>query len=209
MFNTPKGLWALILGGSSGFGLASAYTLAKLGFNLIIVHRDRKSTAKIAQAEFSKIQDLGVIVKSFNMNALDEKCRTEIISEIKSLLKKKNGAHQSSIRVLLHSIAMGSLKPLMPNQEASNHLSDEDLELTVYSMATSLFSWVRDLYQEDLFFEDSRVIGLTSEGNQKALTGYAAVSCAKATLEALNINFITNDFMMWLNLAKKVYITTT
>ncbi len=48
----PKGLsmsrsfdttsWALILGGSSGFGLASAAKLAANGMNVIIFHRDRR-----------------------------------------------------------------------------------------------------------------------------------------------------------------------
>lgn len=34
--------WALILGGSSGFGLASAKQLAARGMNIFIVHRDRR-----------------------------------------------------------------------------------------------------------------------------------------------------------------------
>ncbi|MGB6151202.1 MAG: SDR family NAD(P)-dependent oxidoreductase, partial [Pricia sp.] len=35
--------WALVLGGSSGLGVATAKKLAMHGFNIIIVHRDRKS----------------------------------------------------------------------------------------------------------------------------------------------------------------------
>ena len=34
--------WALILGGSSGFGLATARKLSAHGMNLCLVHRDRK-----------------------------------------------------------------------------------------------------------------------------------------------------------------------
>jgi NAD(P)-dependent dehydrogenase (short-subunit alcohol dehydrogenase family) len=34
--------WALILGGSSGFGLATAKKLAAEGMSLCVVHRDRK-----------------------------------------------------------------------------------------------------------------------------------------------------------------------
>lgn len=37
-----------------------------------------------------------------------------------------------------------------------------------------------------LFAEDARVLGLTSEGNQKAWHNYAAVSAAKASLEAIS-----------------------
>ena len=34
--------WAIILGGSSGLGLATAYKLAQHGMNLCIVHRTRR-----------------------------------------------------------------------------------------------------------------------------------------------------------------------
>ena len=34
--------WALILGGSSGFGLATAQKLARHGMNVAVVHRDRR-----------------------------------------------------------------------------------------------------------------------------------------------------------------------
>jgi len=39
----PENKWALILGGSSGLGLATAIKLASEGFNICIVHRDRRS----------------------------------------------------------------------------------------------------------------------------------------------------------------------
>ena len=35
--------WALILGGSSGLGLATAKKLAQHGMNICIIHRNRKS----------------------------------------------------------------------------------------------------------------------------------------------------------------------
>jgi len=40
---TSEKKWALILGGSSGLGLATAIKLASEGFNICIVHRNRKS----------------------------------------------------------------------------------------------------------------------------------------------------------------------
>ena len=39
-----SGLWAVILGGSSGFGLATAKRLARAGFNIIIGHKDKEGT---------------------------------------------------------------------------------------------------------------------------------------------------------------------
>ena len=36
--------WALVLGGSSGFGLATARKLARHGMSVCVVHRDRKGS---------------------------------------------------------------------------------------------------------------------------------------------------------------------
>jgi len=67
----------------------------------------------------------------------------------------------------------------------SQTLQSNDFQLTIFNMAISLVAWVQALHQEQLFAEDARVLGLTSEGNQKAWTNYAAVSAAKASLEAI------------------------
>ena len=52
-------------------------------------------------------------------------------------------------------------------------------------MGTSMLSWTRSLLERDLFADDARVIGLTSEGNTVAWKGYAAVAAAKVVLESL------------------------
>jgi NAD(P)-dependent dehydrogenase (short-subunit alcohol dehydrogenase family) len=52
-------------------------------------------------------------------------------------------------------------------------------------MGTSLLGWTTALLSRGLFADDARVVGLTSEGNEVAWRGYAAVSAAKASLEAL------------------------
>jgi NAD(P)-dependent dehydrogenase (short-subunit alcohol dehydrogenase family) len=44
---------------------------------------------------------------------------------------------------------------------------------------------VQDLHARGLFAPDARVFGLTSEGNDLAWKGYAAVSAAKVALEAI------------------------
>ncbi|MCB1321017.1 MAG: SDR family oxidoreductase, partial [Leptospiraceae bacterium] len=55
-----------------------------------------------------------------------------------------------------------------------------------YAMGASILSWTREIFDRGLFCDDARVIGLTSEGNSVAWLGYAAVSAAKAVLEALS-----------------------
>ena len=65
-------------------------------------------------------------------------------------------------------------------------LDEEDVARTVHSMGTSLLGWTQSLLRRELFHGDARVLGLTSEGNAVAWSGYAAVSAAKAALEALS-----------------------
>ncbi|WP_394749067.1 enoyl-ACP reductase FabI [Spongiimicrobium salis] len=176
-----KDKWALILGGSSGLGLASALKLAEHGFNILIVHRDRKTDVPGIEQQFHRISDYGVQCRSWNQDAIQPERRLKLIREIKDTL-----GQESCIHVLVHSIAKGNLKPMFSEQERT--LDHQDFRLTLDAMAISLYDWTKSLVQENLFFEDSRIISFTSEGNRKAWPNYAAVSAAKATLEAITRN---------------------
>jgi enoyl-[acyl-carrier protein] reductase III len=118
------------------------------------------------------------------MNALDVESRNSFIEQLTTIIGKKH-----SVRLLLHSIARGNLKPLVsPQEDAGNAhaiLSTEDIRFTVYAMSTSLLDWARGLLDAGLFEPDARILGLTSEGAHKHWEGYAAVSIAKASLESL------------------------
>jgi NAD(P)-dependent dehydrogenase (short-subunit alcohol dehydrogenase family) len=171
--------WGLILGGSSGFGLATAHKLAAHGMSLCLVHRDRRGAMARIEPELEKIRGTGVALRTFNADALDPAVRARILSEIREEL----GA-TGRVRVLLHSIAFGNLKPLA-GAPGERVLDAEDLARTVHAMGTSLADWVQDLHAAGLFAADARVFGLTSEGNEVAWSGYAAVSAAKAALEAV------------------------
>jgi enoyl-[acyl-carrier protein] reductase III len=170
MENTKK--TALILGGSSGLGLATAHKLAVTGYNIIIVHRDRKSNIPDFEAEIKKMKSAGVSVQTFNKDALKEGTQQDILGYIEN----------NSISVLVHSIAKGSLKE-MSNTDDS--LSKSDLDITIHAMATSWWQWTLLLLKESKFQKSARNIAFTSEGNTKVWPGYGAVSAAKATLESL------------------------
>ena len=73
-----------------------------------------------------------------------------------------------------------------PDIEEELLLEEEDVAQTVYAMGTSLLSWVQDVYNKGLFAADARILAMTSEGNQSAIQAYAAVSAAKAALEAVS-----------------------
>ena len=165
--------WAIILGGSSGLGLASAIKLASHGMNICIVHRDRKADMANFETEIEAMKSLGVKVETFNKDVL----KAETIAEVIGALDK------NSVKVLLHSIAKGSVKPLISDK--TDELSKEDFAITINAMALSWIEWTKGLIRANKFFKDARNIAFTSEGNTKALKYYGAVSAAKATLDSL------------------------
>ncbi len=222
-FSSDK--WGVILGGSSGFGLATAHKLAQHGMNLCLVHRDRRSVLARVEPEFEKIRGSGVKLLSFNVDALAAAKRAEVLDQLTEAM-----GTDGRVRLLLHSIAFGNLKLLVPEQpatrpgasalaarlgveassvqqaaddlfaEGEDHahtiasppvypqkqlLGDDDFDRTIFNMGTSLLGWVKEIFDRELFAGDARVFGLTSEGNEVAWKGYAAVAAAKAALESL------------------------
>jgi enoyl-[acyl-carrier protein] reductase I len=176
-----KNYWAVILGGSSGLGFASAKKLAEHGMNICIIHRDRQSSLSEIQTNFNLISSQDIKFISFNENALIPEKREQIIEELKRQI-----GQDGKVRILLHSIAKGNLKPMTDDKEAL--LGNDDFHLTLDAMAISLYDWTKALYSGNLFAPDSRILSFTSEGNTKAWKNYAAVSAAKAALEAITRN---------------------
>ena len=216
--------WALVLGGSSGFGLATAHELARRGMNLFLVHRDRRGSMARIEPEFDAIRRSGVTLVTANADALDPAVRTELLDQLVTALGP-NGR----VRLLLHSIAFGNLKLVAPERRpdrgavaalaaevglepsrlgaAVNRLfgdgveelaaladapsypaavlDEEDLARTIDAMGTSFLSWTQAVLTRGLFCDDARVLGMTSEGNQLAWKGYAAVAAAKVALESV------------------------
>lgn len=176
-----KNEWAIILGGSSGLGLATAKKLAKHGLNICIVHRNSRSQQADINVEFEKIKEEKVAFLSFNVDAIQPQKRTKVIDELQESLGE-NG----KIKVLVHSIAKGNVKPMIAVNEAV--LQNDDFQITLNAMAVSLYDWFKALFKERLFSQDARIISFTSEGSTKAWQHYAAVSAAKSTLEAITRN---------------------
>lgn len=171
--------WAIVLGGSSGLGLASAKKLAHHGMNICVIHRTRKVDLPGLENEFVQIKNTGVQLKEFNLDATNPEKRAFVVSAL----------HQSftegeKVRVFVHSIAKGNLKPMVA--ERQRQLQHDDFQLTIDAMAISLYDWASDLRTAGLFAADARVISFTSEGSVKAWKNYAAVSAAKAALEAIS-----------------------
>jgi len=168
--NSP---WAVILGASSGFGAAVAIQLARNGMHILGVHLDHSSTLPSAEQVQAQIRALGRQAIFFNTNAADTDARSEVIAWAIS--------EGISVRVLLHSLAFGSLKPLAGSPDA---VTKRELEMTSDVMGHSLVYWAQDLVSSGLMGRHGRIFAMTSEGAGYALPQYGPVCAAKAILEA-------------------------
>jgi NAD(P)-dependent dehydrogenase (short-subunit alcohol dehydrogenase family) len=227
-----KGYWAVILGGSSGFGLATAKRLAKGGLNILIGHKDKEGTVEtVIKPHFEEIRASGVKLVTHNVNLFDEDGKGEVFESI------AQNAGEGKVHLFMHSVAAGSCK-LMAEDKTPDFkgqamkalaealkaqgvtatpaqlktavndafhekgadalytvadsripykeqlLSEEDLAKTISMMGYDYLLWARELQKENLLTKDARMVAMTSEGNEVAWKGYAAVSAAKCALEA-------------------------
>ena len=179
-YNTQfSGCHAIILGGSSGFGLAAVEKLARHGMHIFVLYRETAAAERLLKKNLAGLaKDTAATISPYNVNALDNDARDAFIVQLTASIPK------NSVKLLLHSIARGNLKPLMADS-SHTELSIEDIQLTTYAMATSMLDWAKALLKAGLFHADGRIIGLTSEGADKYWEGYAAVSIAKSSLESL------------------------
>jgi NAD(P)-dependent dehydrogenase (short-subunit alcohol dehydrogenase family) len=105
MSRFPDNEWGLILGGSSGFGLATAQKLSAEGLNVCVVHRDRRGAMERVNREFDAIRRCGRGFLALNLDALSADGVTAVIDALGTAL-----GESGRVRVLLHSIALGNLK---------------------------------------------------------------------------------------------------
>ena len=228
-----SGLWAVILGGSSGFGLATARRLSQAGLSIAIGHRDRPAVVATELApHFDFIRSQGVDLVTHNGNLAEDEERGALMDAV----EKRAG--RGRVHLFLHSIAAGSCRlvvdapPASRRQEALEGLSaalseqgvplppealrravnaafhekgcdalytladsripypdgaltDEDLARTIALMGYDYLLWSRELLARGLLARGARLVALTSQGSAIAWRGYAAVSAAKAALEAV------------------------
>jgi len=175
------GGWALILGASSGFGEAAAVAFAKAGMNIVGVHLDRRATQENADRVVRQIQALGRQAWFFNVNAADPERRREVLQEVARRFDARG--EQERLRVLLHSLAFGTLRPLIA-EDPDEQANQKQLEMTLDVMGNSLVYWTQDCVSCALLGRDSRVFAMTSSGATAAWKGYGAVSAAKCALES-------------------------
>lgn len=173
--------WALILGASSGFGEAAARSLAQAGVNIIGVHLDRRATMPQVEQIVAAVKEHGREAWFYNVNAADAGKRASVLDDVAKRFAERGKGEK--IRVLLHSIAFGTLKPFIES-ELSDSVNQKQIDMTCDVMAHSLVYWVQDIVHRDLISDQGRIFAMTSTGAAQVWRGYGAVSAAKAALES-------------------------
>ena len=112
--------YALILGVSSGIGKACALELASKGMSIIGLYM-RKSKDVIESLE-KQISSFGVDSKLVKMNA----CNYETMSSFLS----GEQFHGLKIKVFIHSLAFGTMKPFISTDQKSR-LNKKNIDMTL------------------------------------------------------------------------------
>jgi len=172
--------WALILGASSGFGGATSVALAEHGMNICGVHFDRAQTMHLVDDVKKKVTAAGVRSMFFNVNAADAQKRGEILEALK---KETGKSPDGFVRVLMHSLAFGTLKPYI-SENSEEMVTQAQIEMTMDVMANSVVYWTQGAFSQGLLRKGSRIFGMTSSGGRTQIPYYGAVSAAKTALES-------------------------
>ncbi len=177
--NEPKSLeWALILGSSSGFGAATSIALAEqAGLNICGVHLRRPTDPDMFDEVKTRVEKAGRQYLPFNMNAANPDRRKDAIDKMVATMDG------SGFRVLMHSLAFGTLKPFVTDL-VEDSIQQPNMDMTLDVMAHSLVYWVQDSLRRGLLGRGSRIFTMTSAGSHRIVPNYGAVSAAKAALES-------------------------
>ncbi len=167
---------ALVIGASSGIGLAILKKLSSSGYDIVAIHRDRRQQVNDFQREIDEIRDkFNIKINAFNMDATNSDKVTSFIEEEVT----------QEFSVVVHAVSRGNLKPFVADANVSV-LSDQDLALTMEAMGTNLYTWVSKLLAGKMIVKGTRIITLTSEGNKRYWKSYGAVAMAKSALETMS-----------------------
>lgn len=165
---------ALITGGTGGIGFACAELLAENGFDLMIVHRDRRSKMVEVNEKFEILRKKGANIKAFNINLVNE----DSLDTVSEYLKNTPSA---SVKVFIHAVADANAGYLFGEGKI---LQSDDFEYTFKSMALSFVEWSQMLVNDKHMQQGGKIIGFTSMGSSRVLNEYVAIGMAKSALES-------------------------
>src|SRR5262249_6237347 len=149
---------------------------------IVGVHLDRKATLPNAERIAAEIVRLGRQALFFNVNAADAARRAEVLDVVEKELDARS--EQGQLRVLLHSLAFGTLRPPVAADNPKEAVTKDQMDMTLDVMAHSLIYWTQDVVAKGLMGAGGRVFAMTSGGGTRVLPSYGPVSGAKAALES-------------------------
>jgi enoyl-[acyl-carrier-protein] reductase (NADH) len=173
--------WALILGASSGFGEATAKAWRPPATTSpACTSIDAGMARRRDQGRHRRPRARGLYV---NMNVADDGNRPTLAALRTVRRQAKETGRAPYVRVLMHSLAFGTLKPFL-GPDADSSINRKNLEMTLDVMANSLVYWAQDTWRGGFLGDGSKVYAMTSEGSTRVITNYGAVSAAKTALES-------------------------
>lgn len=167
----------LILGASSGFGEAASLEFARAGYDIVGVHLDRRAGMARVEELKQQIAEIGARADFHNVNAANPEKRDELLDELAGRVQP------GSVRVLMHSLAFGTLRPFIAD-DATDSMTQDQMDMTLTVMAHSLIYWTQGLVTRGLIGDGGRIFAMTSSGGDRVIPSYGAVSAAKASLES-------------------------
>ena len=166
--------WAIILGASSGIGAACAKALAQQGLNIYGLYLRKKQTE--IDKLTSELLDYKVKVIFKKGNVSNEDTINHVVDE----LQKQDAA---AVKMLIHSVAFGTLKPMIHKEKIC--LNKKNIDMTLDVMSNNLLYWTQSIFTHNLFRKGSQIVAMTSAGGRKNWSNYGAVSLAKSGLESI------------------------
>jgi NAD(P)-dependent dehydrogenase (short-subunit alcohol dehydrogenase family) len=165
--------WAVVLGASAGTGQAIARSVAAdPGLDVFGVHRGHhpEGAAELMRA-------VAAVGKRAALRVDDAGTAEGASSGADELLRL---AGPRSVRFFVHSIANGSLGPLVIGGDT---LSPRQLQKTFDSMAHSFVYWARAFCERDLLAPGARLLALTNPLQDSLIARCGLIAATKAALE--------------------------